>query len=59
MSKKILFISVVDIYDKRGNGGIKASQRNHELLKACFGEENVMMASFSQKEYTEPPYRSR
>ena len=55
MSKKIFFISVVDIYDKNGNGGIKGSQRNYELLKVCFGEENVILASFPKEEYTEPP----
>lgn len=54
-NKKVLFITVVDIYDNHGNGGVKCSQRNLTLLKKIFGDENVIVASFPRNEYTIPP----
>ncbi len=55
MDKKVFFITVVDMYDQNGNGGVKGSQRNLLLLQKCFGKENVILATFPRKEYTLPP----
>lgn len=55
MDKKILFITVVDMYDKNGNGGVKGSQRNLKLVQECFGEHNVTLVTFPRREYTTPP----
>ena len=55
MEKKALFITVVDIYDKNGNGGVKGSQRNFKLVQRYFGEQNVILVTFPRKEYTNPP----
>lgn len=55
MDKKVLFITVVDMYDANGNGGVKGSQRNLRLVQECFGEKNVTLATFPRKEYTTPP----
>ncbi|WP_027218657.1 glycosyltransferase [Butyrivibrio fibrisolvens] len=42
--KKILFITCNNIYDSNGNGGIKGSQKNLELLKKA---KNVKVIIFS------------
>ena len=39
--QRALFITFSDIYDPYGNGGVKASRKNYELLERCFGEGNV------------------
>lgn len=53
--KKVIFITVVDIYDKNGNGGVKGSQRNLKLISDIYGRENVMLITFPRHEYTTPP----
>lgn len=55
MKNKVLFITVVDMYDKNGNGGVKGSQRNLDLIENYFGKENVVLVTFPRKEYTIPP----
>lgn len=55
MPKKVLFLTVMDIYDKDGNGGVKCSQRNYIYLQKCYGKCNVILATFPRKEYTIPP----
>lgn len=53
--KKALFITLVDIYDNNGNGGVKGSQRNLQLLRDIYGEDNIILVSFPRNEYTAPP----
>lgn len=52
---RALFITVVDMYDNNGNGGVKGSQRNYELIQRIYGEENTILVTFPRKEYTCPP----
>lgn len=52
---RALFITVVDMYDKNGNGGVKGSQRNYELIERIYGEENTILVTFPRREYTCPP----
>ena len=44
--QRALFITFSDIYDPYGNGGVKASRKNYELLERCFGEGNVDVCMF-------------
>ncbi len=55
MPKKVLFITVMDMYDKNGNGGVICSQRNYTFLQKCFGRDNVILATFPRVEYKIPP----
>lgn len=40
-NRQAVFITPHNIYDLYGNGGVKATQRNYELIKRYFGEGNV------------------
>lgn len=52
---KVLFITLVDIYDQNGNGGVKGSQRNLKLFRNIYGSDNTILVSFPRNEYTKPP----
>ncbi len=42
-SKKVLFITPIDIQNNYGSGGEKASRRNYELVREYFGNENTYL----------------
>ncbi|MBQ8148526.1 MAG: glycosyltransferase family 4 protein [Lachnospiraceae bacterium] len=55
-NKKVLFITTINIFDIRGNGGVKASAEHFRMLQRCFGENNVHACVFvkpEEKEYAE------
>ena len=43
------------MYDMNGNGGVKGSQRNYNLIADIYGKENTILITFPRKEYTSPP----
>ena len=49
MSKKVVFISTVNIFDKKANGGEKASCEHFRMLQNCFGKDNVFAILFVPK----------
>lgn len=51
--KKVLFITTTNVYDTRGNGGVKASAEHLRMLQRCFGENNVQICLFVQPEEIE------
>lgn len=55
MAKKVIFLTVMDMYDKNGNGGVKCSQRNYTYLQKSYGKDNVILATFPREKYTVPP----
>lgn len=54
-SKKALFITPTDMYDKFGNGGVKGSQKNYKLVEDYFGKDNTYLCTFPRNTDVEPP----
>lgn len=51
MSKKVVFVTASDIFDKFGNGGSKGSKKNYDLLVNVFGKENVEIVIMTLPEF--------
>lgn len=49
--KKVLFITPHDFFDIHGNGGVKVTRRNYDLLKMNFNEESVKLGLFRTKKH--------
>lgn len=46
MFKRVLFITVANIFDSTGAGGVKASLEHLTLLQKCCGKENVQVCVY-------------
>ena len=44
--KKAVFISTTNIFDAKGNGGVRASKEHHHMISDYFGEKNVKTILF-------------
>ncbi|MCI8358233.1 MAG: glycosyltransferase family 4 protein [Lachnospiraceae bacterium] len=53
VNRRAVFITPHNIFDLYGNGGVKATQRNYELMKRCFGEKNVYVCILGTQKITE------
>lgn len=49
MTKKAVFISPVNIFDKKGNGGAKASFEHLKMLQKVYGKDNVKIILFVEQ----------
>lgn len=54
IEKKILFITPHDFFDLCGNGGVKVTRRNYDLLEKHFGENNISLGVFRAKRHATP-----
>ena len=46
MNGKAVFISPVNVFEKNGNGGSKASYEHLKMLQNMYGEKNVKVILF-------------
>lgn len=51
MEDKILFVTGNDIFDEYGNGGVKGSKKNYDLLVNKFGKNSVIVLQFALSTY--------
>ena len=56
---KAIFISTTNIYDKAGNGGVKASREHYDILADYFGEDNILSILFVNKQNSNSIFKSK